>query len=460
MEGLAVNQQFGNQIGQRAFFGGAGNMNQGATGLMGGNMANQGNFSSGMSANFGNQNQGGFGQMGMSQGVSQQQLNQIHQNSIFNGASQPDNMQVQRIHQATISGEESNPLRVSGFGGTSMGMMGGAGFGGAGMGMGMSQGVSQQQLNQIHRNSIFNGASQPDNMQVQRIHQATISSEESNPLRGAGFSGTSMGMTGGAGSMGMMSSMGGNLANQGNFGSGMSANFGNQNQGGFGQMGMSQGVSQQQLNQIHQNSIFNGASQPDNMQVQRIHQATISSEESNPLRGAGFSGTSMGMTGGAGSMGMMSSMGGNLANQGNFGSGMSANFGNQNQGGFGQMGMGMSQGVPQQQLNQIHQNSIFNGASQPDNAQVQRIHQATISGEELNPLSNAFGGGFGGSRMGMGGMSRQGFVNPSALNAVLNADAGIRDQQGPNSYPASMFTGSNQFDNVNQSVLNQMTRSF
>ena len=168
----------------------------------------------------------------------------------------------------------------------------------------------------------------------------------------------------------------------------------------------------------------------------------------------------MGMMGGAGSTGMMSSMGGNLVNQGNFGSGLSANFGNPNQGGFGQMGM--SQGIPQQQLNQIHQNSIFNGARQPDNAQVQRIQQATISGEELNPLSNAFGGGFGGSsRMGMGGQGQnQGFVNPSVLNAVLNAYAGIRDLQGPNSYPASMFTGSNQFDNVNQAVLNQMTRSF
>ncbi|MGB8956856.1 MAG: hypothetical protein WCC10_15885, partial [Tumebacillaceae bacterium] len=177
-----MNQQFGNQMGQRGFIGGSGNMNQGAAGMMGGKMANQGNFSNGMSANFGNQNQGGFGQMGMSQGVPQQQLNRIHQNSIFNGASQPDNMQVQRIHQASISGEESNPFR-------------------------------------------------------------------------------------GAGSMGMMSNMGGNMANQGNLGSGMSANFGNPNQGGFGQMGMSQGVSQQQLNQIHQNSIFNGASQPSSMGV-------------------------------------------------------------------------------------------------------------------------------------------------------------------------------------------------
>ena len=328
MEGLAVNQQFGNQIGQRAFFGGAGNMNQGATrmmggagsmGMMGGNMANQGNFGAGMSANFGNQ--GGFGQMGMSQGVPQQQLNQIHQNSIFNGASQPDNMQVQRIHQATISGEEANPMRGAAFGGTSMGMMGGAGS--AGM----------------------------------------------------------MSNMGGAGSMGMMSGMGGmggNMANQGNFGAGMSANFGNQ--GGFGQMGMSQGVSQQQLNQIHQNSIFNGASQPDNMQVQRIHQATISGEEMNPLSsafGGGFGGSSMGM-------GMMSS---GLANQGN----------------------ASRQGMM--------------------------------------------------SMMGGQGQS-QGFVNPSALNAVLNADAGIRDQQGPNRYPAAMYTGSNQFDNVNQSVLNQLTRSF
>ena len=344
-----MNQQFGNQIGQRAFFGGAGNMNQGATrmmggagsmGMMGGNMANQGNFGAGMSANFGNQ--GGFGQMGMSQGVSQQQLNQIHQNSIFNGASQPDNMQVQRIHQATISGEEANPMRGAAFGGTSMGMMSGAGA--AGM----------------------------------------------------------MSNMGGAGAAGMMSNM-----------------------GGAGSMGM------------------------------------------------------MGGMGGAGSMGMMGGMGGYMANQGNFGTGMSANFGNQ--GGFGQMGM--SQGVSQQQLNQIHQNSIFNGTSQPDNIQVQRIHQATISGEEMNPLSSAFGGGFGGSSMGMGMMSSglanqgnasrqgmmsmmggqgqsQGFVNPSALNAVLNADAGIRDQQGPNRYPAAMYTGSNQFDNVNQSVLNQLTRSF
>jgi hypothetical protein len=277
-----------------------------------------------------------------------------------------------------------------------------------GFNQGFQQSVNQAQLNRIHQNSLYGGASQFDNAQVQRIQQSTISGEEFNPLR-AGF----------GGGFGAQQSISQGYGAQQGFNQGYGAQQGF-SQGYGAQQGFNQGVSQAQLNQIHQNSIFNGASQSDLPQVQRIHQNTISGEESNPLR-AGFGG--------------------------GFGAQQSFSQGNGAQQGFSQgygAQQGFNQGVSQAQLNQIQQNSLFGGSSQSGNAQVQRIHQNTI-----NPNAQGMGMSM---NMGMGGMNQGG-----AFRTVMNADAGIRDAEGPDQYPASMFRG-NQFDNVNQSVLNQMSQ--
>jgi hypothetical protein len=203
-----------------------------------------------------------------------------------------------------------------------------------------------------------------------------------------------------------------------------------------------------QIERIHQNSLFQGGSQFDNAQLARIQQNTISGEEANPLRagfGGGFSNP--------------------LSNQ--------AMGGGYNQGvqqGFQQ---GYQQGVTQQQLQRIHNNSLFQGASQYDDPQVQRIHAASMqAGTMAAPQLNVqgFGGGISaggfGTAMNMGGGFNQSFSNQAlgnqapynagALRAMMSADAGIRDAEGPDRYPASMYTGSNQYDNINQSVFNQM----
>lgn len=118
--------------------------------------------------------------------------------------------------------------------------------------------------------------------------------------------------------------------------------------------------------------------------------------------------------------------------------------------------------IPQQQLDRIHQASLFQGQSQLDNPALGQIHQRTINGEEANVMRAGFGGGtmMGGTMMGgnMGGSQMGMMGNQGAFRAVMSADQFTNrfDSEGPSSYPASMYTGQNQYDHVNQSVLNQM----
>jgi hypothetical protein len=282
------------------------------------------------------------------------------------------------------------------------------GFAGQGFNQGFGgQQVTQNQIDRIHQNSLFNGASQFDNNQVARIQQNTISGNMSNPLS-TGFGGS---------------------FNQG---------FTNQAQGFGGQQ-----VTQNQIDRIHQNSLFQGGSQYDSPEVARIHNASLFGGQSqpegqtsfgNPLSVAG--GFNQGFSNQAG-FGQTTGFTGQLPNGGNQmqGYGMTQGFGPQgmmNQG-FNQQGFGGGQ-VPSQVIDRIHQNSLFQGGSQRQGQTFQ------------NPQS---AGGFGGTSMMMG-------QGGGTFRAVMNADAGIRDNEGPDFYPASMYAGSNQYDTVNQNVLNQM----
>ncbi|KEO81073.1 hypothetical protein [Tumebacillus flagellatus] len=366
-------------------------------------------------------NNQGFNQ-GFSQGVSQQQLDRIHQNSLYNGQSQPDGAYAERIHQATMqNGTMAQPQlnRQGGFGGQSTGFGMGMGMSNQGYGsmsQGLQQGVSQQQLERIHQASLYNGASQPDFAGVERIHAASMQNGTmANPsVNNYG---------GGAGSF-----------NQGSSNQGFNQAYSNQayNQG-YNQ-GFSQSVSQQQLDRIHQNSLYNGQSQPDGAYAERIHQATMQNgtmaqPQLNSYNQGGFGGQSTG-----------------------FGMGMSTQ-------GFGSMNQGLQQGVSQQQIDRIHQNSLYNGQSQPDSAYAERIHQAsmmsgTMAQPQYNQSRQGYGGGQSMSGFGMGGA----MMSSGVFGQVMSADAGMRDAEGRTDvYPQSMYTGRNPYDTVNQSVMNQMT---
>ncbi|HEU4962277.1 MAG TPA: hypothetical protein VFV52_00235 [Bacilli bacterium] len=382
----------------------------------------------------------GFGGGGFQQGVSNQALNRIHENSLYNGSSQQQANfpQAQRIQQNTIYGNEANPLAAgmnagmnAQFGGAAQGFQNNAGFGG-----GFQQGVSQQQLDRIQQNSLFNGASQYDNAQVQRIQQNTVNpNSQMNAGMGMGMGMGAMNAAfGGGAAQGFQNNAfaGGAQGFQNNaFGGGARQAF--QNNAAFGGGGFQQGVSQQEIDRIHQNSLFNGASQYDNAQVQRIQQNTVNP---NSQMNAGMGAMNAAFGGGA-AQGFQNSA---------FGGGAAQNF--QNNAGFGG---GFQQGVSQQQVDRIHQNSLFNGASQFDNAQVQRIQQNTINPNAQNALSAGFG-----ASAAQGFQNNAAFGGGNAFRSVMNADMGMRDAEGPSAYPASMYTGRNMYDNVNQGAFNQV----
>jgi hypothetical protein len=348
-----------------------------------------------MNQQYGNQyynnNQQQFRQGGFQQGVTQQQLERIHQNSLFNGqeSSYGTNPQIQRIHQQSMqNGTMANPSvsqQQQGYGGQTFTTQG------------YNQGVNQAALNQVlSAQGLTNQGFSSQGYANQGVLNQVLSAQ--------------------------------GLTNQG---------FTNQ---GYNQ-GFQQGVSQQQIDRIHQASLNNGGQQPDNQYVERIHQATMQNgtmaqPQLNNYGTAGF-GTMMG----AGT-----SFGGQT-------------FTNNYQ-------QPLQQGVSQQQIERIHQASLFNGRQQqPENAYVERIHQATMqSGTMAQPQLNNYqtgtsfgtqgfvgGQSFGGQTMGLG-------VNNAAFNQVMSADAGIRDAEGRTDlYAQSLYTGRNQYDTVNANVLNQMT---
>ncbi|ASS74551.1 hypothetical protein CIG75_05765 [Tumebacillus algifaecis] len=366
----------------------------------------------GFSQGYSNQ---GFG--GMQQGVNQAHLNQIHQNSLFSGNSQLENAHVQRIQQATISGEEANPLRgamgmhAGGYGGQQYAYPSASNqafsnqsyqsYGNPSYG-GMQQSVSPAQLERIQQNSIFGGQSQMSNaypQDLQRVQQASFFNGRAAQSE-AGYGGPS----------------------------GMQQSY---NQSGYSEQGygLQQGVSPAQLNQIHQNSIYGGQSQSSFPQeLQRIQQASLSQGRSQ---------------------GELQSYGGA------YGAQQMYNQGYSNQSAYGGM-----QGVNQAQLERIHQNSLYQGGESQMSSfpqETHRIHQNSL----FNGRSQ---GGYGGANMmnqgfasqGMMSQPNQGQVNQGAFRQVMQADAGIYEQEGPSSYPSTMYRG-NQYDNVNQSVMNQMS---
>jgi len=352
--------------------------------------------------------------------------------------------------------------------GTSMMMTGGLPNGGGqqqGQGFNsFNQGFTNQaQIQRIHQNSLFGGqeSQMSGNPQVQRIHQAsmqngTMAQPQVNQYaqNGGGFN---QGFANQAFNQGFQNQQlpngGGQQQNQG---------FNSFNQGFQNQAFQNQALQQSnnaQLQRIHQNSLFNGQeSSFSSPQIQRIHEASMQNgmmaqPQVNQYAQSSGGGFNQGFTNQEFNQGF----GGQLPNGG----------GQQQNQGFGMMMGGQGQGftqstsfaqstIPQQQIDRIHQASLFQGQSQLDNPGLAQIHQRTISGDEANVLRGGFGGGammggMGGSPMGMMG-------NQGAFRAVMNADqfSNRFDSEGPSAYPASMYTGQNQYDQVNQAVLNQM----
>ncbi|PWK13911.1 hypothetical protein [Tumebacillus permanentifrigoris] len=347
---------------------------------------------------YGNTQNSQFNQGGFQQGVSQQQLDRIHQNSLFNGQETSyNNAQVQRIHaQSMQNGTMANP-QVNNYAQQQQGFGGGQTFSNqAFSNQGMSnqqfqQGVSQQQIDRIHQASLFNGQeTQYSTPQVQRIHAASMQNGTMANPQVNSYAQQQQGFGGGQ-----------TFSNQAYM------NQGNTNQG------YTQGLSNQQYQQ--------GVTQ---QQLDRIQQAT--------------------MQGGTLAQPQLSNFGGQT-------------FTNQ---GFNTQGMSnqqFQQGVSQQQLDRIHQASLYNGQeTQYSSPQVQRIHaQSMQNGTMANPQVNSYAQQQQGTGFGQG-LSAQSFGG-TAFNQVMSADAGIRDAEGRTDvYPQALYTGRNQYDTVNTNVLNQM----